>query len=713
VNLLRRLESKASGYRLRKRRKRSVALLAQCKLFDRGWYLRTYPDVRDSNVDPVVHYLESGWREGRDPGPDFSTTAYLKGNSDVAALGMNPLLHYMEHGRFEGRGAPHHGAPFRASFSPDERFGPAAPCATFTPPPLRPVQWARAGRVRADEELLASIDGVSVASFENAREKRSFENALEQLTWVSGHSPNAPEMLQISGGTSLELRDAWNASTGILRTRWSPAERPIVIRAIQHNGRGAALIGEASIADRLDVLDIRPPNPLYPLLFVFVTADGQFLGFRQLTFPALCRGGLYYPELIALARAEDPNAAVDLARIDGQLATRLFNIRTTAEPTIAQVTVTLESADGTHPLFQPEYQQWLANIMCVSVTAAGDRSGSIQEYLAAAAKLDASVPRCGAAALKLTNDMIPAISALVMSSEGSATEDLAGSLIVASSDRNIATWVRVAERTPVAEFGSASPALPALSLSGRAGRLPNEALLLAIRMPVRRAFDEAELLVPRLLRDEETELDRPSITWLLWPARWSKPELMQSLEALAKQTCGASAVIFIGQPCEATARVTEQLFVSVRVASTSREATKLIQTSLAGQIGSGIVLHDRRTVSLLVEALDADTITVTAPVVSAKKRGKGSLVVPDDDGTAVAHLLPGALIPIAEPPRDFWIARAEMVRELYEPATAVVGRHLCSTHVSVSRLSGTDGEPGLRLPPGSKQCSLTTEALIG
>src|SRR5215469_11899056 len=41
------------------------------------WYLQTYPDVAASGMDPVAHYLDFGWREGRDPRPDFSTTDYL------------------------------------------------------------------------------------------------------------------------------------------------------------------------------------------------------------------------------------------------------------------------------------------------------------------------------------------------------------------------------------------------------------------------------------------------------------------------------------------------------------------------------------------------------------------------------------------------------------------------------------------------------------
>ena len=69
---------------------------------DQAWYLAQYPDVAAAGMDPVVHYLKHGWREGRDPRPDFSTVAYLALNGDVARSGQNPLIHYLRAG---GRGA--------------------------------------------------------------------------------------------------------------------------------------------------------------------------------------------------------------------------------------------------------------------------------------------------------------------------------------------------------------------------------------------------------------------------------------------------------------------------------------------------------------------------------------------------------------------------------------------------------------------------------
>jgi hypothetical protein len=70
---------------------------------DIEYYLSKNPDVRAAGLDPVAHYLECGWVEGRDPSATFSTQAYLDQNPDVAAASFNPLVHYLSHGSGEGR----------------------------------------------------------------------------------------------------------------------------------------------------------------------------------------------------------------------------------------------------------------------------------------------------------------------------------------------------------------------------------------------------------------------------------------------------------------------------------------------------------------------------------------------------------------------------------------------------------------------------------
>src|SRR5262249_47803912 len=69
---------------------------------DARWYLQTYPDVAASGMDPVAHYLDFGWREGRDPRPDFSTAGYLAINDELAKAQQNPLIHFL---RNSGRAA--------------------------------------------------------------------------------------------------------------------------------------------------------------------------------------------------------------------------------------------------------------------------------------------------------------------------------------------------------------------------------------------------------------------------------------------------------------------------------------------------------------------------------------------------------------------------------------------------------------------------------
>lgn len=80
-----------------------VKIISFTNLFDKNWYLKTYPDVGESKVDPAYHYLKFGWKEGRQPSPLFDGNSYLKQNKDVQLQGINPLLHYLKFGIEEGR----------------------------------------------------------------------------------------------------------------------------------------------------------------------------------------------------------------------------------------------------------------------------------------------------------------------------------------------------------------------------------------------------------------------------------------------------------------------------------------------------------------------------------------------------------------------------------------------------------------------------------
>ena len=72
-------------------------------LFDPVFYLARNPDVKAAGVDPLQHFLSTGYKEGRDPNALFSIKYYLANSPDVAAAGLNPLLHFETSGYLEGR----------------------------------------------------------------------------------------------------------------------------------------------------------------------------------------------------------------------------------------------------------------------------------------------------------------------------------------------------------------------------------------------------------------------------------------------------------------------------------------------------------------------------------------------------------------------------------------------------------------------------------
>lgn len=77
-------------------------LLRETGLLDEDWYLRGNPDVMQSDMGAVRHYLADGARERRDPGPGFSTSGYQQRERLQAS--ENPLLHFLQ------RGQPEHAA---------------------------------------------------------------------------------------------------------------------------------------------------------------------------------------------------------------------------------------------------------------------------------------------------------------------------------------------------------------------------------------------------------------------------------------------------------------------------------------------------------------------------------------------------------------------------------------------------------------------------
>ncbi|MEL7671257.1 glycosyltransferase [Methanobacterium sp.] len=73
------------------------------KLVDTGYYLKNNRGVRSSGMDPILHYMYHGFKEGKKPNAAFNGDYYLKKYKDVKKSNLNPLVHYSLYGIEEGR----------------------------------------------------------------------------------------------------------------------------------------------------------------------------------------------------------------------------------------------------------------------------------------------------------------------------------------------------------------------------------------------------------------------------------------------------------------------------------------------------------------------------------------------------------------------------------------------------------------------------------
>lgn len=81
----------------------SYYYIVKSKLFDANYYLRTYPDVREADIDPIWHYILFGCKQGKNPNCFFNTIFYRTHYPDVQLSRLNPLVHYYLIGKKENR----------------------------------------------------------------------------------------------------------------------------------------------------------------------------------------------------------------------------------------------------------------------------------------------------------------------------------------------------------------------------------------------------------------------------------------------------------------------------------------------------------------------------------------------------------------------------------------------------------------------------------
>ncbi|WP_241503155.1 CgeB family protein [Komagataeibacter melaceti] len=84
-----------------------LRIIEESGQFDADFYLATHRDVAGSEIDPLVHYVRYGYREGRQPNRNFRPALYLGQHPEAGAKNRNPFVHFLQ--THEGCHIAHHG----------------------------------------------------------------------------------------------------------------------------------------------------------------------------------------------------------------------------------------------------------------------------------------------------------------------------------------------------------------------------------------------------------------------------------------------------------------------------------------------------------------------------------------------------------------------------------------------------------------------------
>jgi hypothetical protein len=725
--LVRRANSLLSAV-VRRRRSRGRAelqLVRASGLFDADWYCREYPDVQSAGIDPLRHYMSMGWREGRDPGPEFSSLAYLRANADVARTGNNPLVHFIEFGHSEGRESfghrPSNGeCPLRTFDFPDP-----APCFSAPPPAVVATSWLRHEEL-SGHGVPCFIGDEPAGIAADADTARALQEAWARVLALSGDEEHARYIddRALPGGDE-RLVDAWFVNSARLRTRWAVDRRPFVIRAYQADTLKAGAVrrvAEGLVGSPLDLFDLHLANAYFPVLLVFAEPNGTIRGARILAFPSLCRGGPHYPELLDAAAAEAGN--LDPLTRGETLATRLSGLLSGRDrPAVTDLLVNVAGADGAGPLFQPDFQAWLGKVARIAVLPRGDGGISAPApYLAAAATVEPRSPRAGSGStLILRHDMIPTIALLAeaVASDGASQPQTLLPLLIAGADpaQPAISIALPDEMIPVldANLGHGASQWPRLQGGGIGSRgvsFPAG----AIRAGRGKALADAELFFP-ISGDVLPETGpRPAITWLVECHRVDEARLIEALESAALQ-CGAWAdgVALIGRTTSGVLDCAARGFGDrVGRHPDMDSALRALNTVLCGYIGAGVILHDNRCASALAALLEFDPVhTASCVLIAVEPRGKAlhaavthggmlagrnGTLLSTQDGIRAAEQLWRAVYPVVGPSPPFWLAKSDRVTTRAGDKGRQGrsdGVHLCSAIVTASLLGGQSLPPAV------------------
>lgn len=71
-------------------------ILKKSGIFDETWYLKRYPDVAESKIDPLYHYVYFGAYEEREPVSWLKIKEFIIENKEIKLKKINPLYYYLK-----------------------------------------------------------------------------------------------------------------------------------------------------------------------------------------------------------------------------------------------------------------------------------------------------------------------------------------------------------------------------------------------------------------------------------------------------------------------------------------------------------------------------------------------------------------------------------------------------------------------------------------
>lgn len=182
-------------------RKKLKKIILASKLFDRIFYLSTYPDIQKSKYTPLEHYIRYGMKEDRKPNADFDPIWYRTFYPDVEESGIPPFLHYIKYGlyenRFQGGDEWQKYERIRESGHFDEdAYRARYRLVKATNALLHFIRYGDSETEKHDVKIV-TVSGLFDAAFYNRNNPDVSENGIDPLShfcfygWKEGRNPNA------------------------------------------------------------------------------------------------------------------------------------------------------------------------------------------------------------------------------------------------------------------------------------------------------------------------------------------------------------------------------------------------------------------------------------------------------------------------------------------------------------------------------------------